>query len=64
MQRFEHAPSFQPRAGRCWFAYWDHCKPCGHIQHYEAARRHGGGRTIDPNSPEGRAIVEQISRGK
>lgn len=38
MQRKEHPEGFKPKPGRNWFRYWDHCIPCGHVQHYESAR--------------------------
>ncbi len=36
MQRFQHGTDWQPRPGH----YWDRCDPCGHTQHYEAAKVH------------------------
>lgn len=38
MQRYEHSPCWQPQPGKCWFRFWDRCEPCGHTQHYPAAK--------------------------
>lgn len=39
MRRCEHGPEWKPRADQpYYFAYWDKCRPCGHMQHYEAAK--------------------------
>lgn len=39
MQRFKHGPSWKPKARQPYFfAYWDICKPCRHIQMYEKAK--------------------------
>jgi hypothetical protein len=39
MQRYAHAPRWQPKPGRCFYAWWDTCKPCKHMQHYSDALR-------------------------
>lgn len=32
----------RPPAGKpVVYAYWDYCKPCGHLQHYHEARLEG-----------------------
>lgn len=39
MQRYQHPPAWKPKPGQPYhFAYWDRCKPCGHMQMYEAAK--------------------------
>jgi hypothetical protein len=37
MQRFEHSKAWKAKEGE-FFAYWDICRSCGRIQHYEEAR--------------------------
>ena len=39
MQRFEHTPAWRPKRGRCFYAWWDRCISCRHIQHYAKALR-------------------------
>lgn len=52
MQRCGHKDAWKPRPDQpYYFAYWDHCRRCRHIQHYEAAKRYLGSsavRQIDP----------------
>ena len=38
-QRFEHAPTWRPKRGRCFYAWWDRCMLCKRIQHYAEALR-------------------------
>ena len=38
MQRCEHKPEWTPRPGRFYFRFWDVCRKCRHIQHYEFAK--------------------------
>jgi hypothetical protein len=45
MQRFEHGPNWKPKASQPYFfRFWDICKGCRHIQHYEAAKTIVGDR--------------------
>jgi len=49
MERCQHGPEWQPKPMQpYYFSYWDRCKPCGHVQHYEAAKVH-----LDVREPEG-----------
>lgn len=39
MTRKSHPPNWRPKSGQpYYFAYWDVCDGCRHIQHYEAAK--------------------------
>lgn len=39
MLRHRHPESWKPRRGQpYYFDYWDICKQCRHIQHYEKAK--------------------------
>lgn len=38
MKRYEHAGTWQPEVGKYHFTFWDYCKPCRHVQHYESAK--------------------------
>jgi len=41
MQRYEHTPAWKPKPGQpYYFIYWDRCRHCYHLQHYEAAKVH------------------------
>jgi hypothetical protein len=39
MERFEHTPEWQPRPGKAWYAFWELCPRCRHLQHYPEAWR-------------------------
>lgn len=40
MQRFKHTDRWKPGKTQPYFYwYWDICKPCGRVQHYEDAKR-------------------------
>lgn len=60
MLRFRHPDGFVPKKAQpYYFAWWDVCRPCRHIQHYEEAKVY-----VDPNreqlarmNSEYRAIV-------
>jgi hypothetical protein len=44
MDRYGHGAGWKPRPAQpYWFTYWDRCPHCGHIQHYEEAKRFPGG---------------------
>lgn len=50
MQRREHPAGWKPQAAQpYYFLFWDTCKACRHIQHYEAAKVH-----IDDNGRQDR----------
>ncbi len=39
MQRFKHVDGWEPKTGQWYyFAWWDKCRPCRHLQHYEEAK--------------------------
>jgi hypothetical protein len=39
MQRYRHEPSWSPKSNwSYYFAHWDRCRPCRHMQNYEAAK--------------------------
>lgn len=43
MLRCEHKENWAPRKNQpFYFRYWDKCKKCRHIQHYESAKIHLG----------------------
>jgi hypothetical protein len=42
MQRRCHAAGFTPPRTGYWFEFWDVCRRCRHVQHYEPAKRYGG----------------------
>lgn len=40
MDRFGHGPSWAPKPWQpYYFAWWDICAPCRHMQNYEPAKR-------------------------
>jgi len=44
LDRYGHGAGWKPRPAQpYWFTYWDRCPHCGHIQHYEEAKRFPGG---------------------
>src|SRR4029077_5773064 len=58
MQRRCHAAGFTPPRTGYWFEFWDVCRRCKHVQHYEPAKRYGGEKreitvtTVEPTPPE------------
>lgn len=64
MRRLAHGLNWRPKAAQpYYYAYWDHCKPCRHIQHYEAAKI-----WVDPKPDTGEAdrlvaVKEQLGEG-
>ncbi len=39
MQRVKHGPNWKPKDRQpYYFAYWDKCRNCRHMQHYEIAK--------------------------
>lgn len=50
MQRFEHPSTFKPKRGQPYFfVFWDVCRTCRHIQHYEEAKTFIGPATNELN---------------
>ena len=40
MERMKHPDGFRPKADApYYFAWWDRCRPCMHLQHYDEAKR-------------------------
>jgi len=40
MERRTHTAQWRPKRGKpYYFAYWDWCGSCLHLQHYEVAKR-------------------------
>lgn len=40
MQRYQHPDGWEPKHQQpYYFVFWDRCSLCGHMQHYEAAKR-------------------------
>jgi hypothetical protein len=58
MQRFEHAPTWRPKRGRCFYAWWDRCMLCQRIQHYSDALQPSDG------SLRAKALVKWIKETK
>lgn len=57
MQRYEHSPLWT--AGKrqpFYYAYWDRCHACKHIQHYEIAKRYVQQKGLDDG------YVERLER--
>lgn len=47
MVRCEHKPGWKPKPNQpYYFLYWDYCKKCRHLQHYEAAKVYVGEPSI------------------
>lgn len=43
MIRRRHRPTWTPKPNQpYWFEFWDMCRKCKHIQHYESAKRFRG----------------------
>jgi hypothetical protein len=41
MERRSHPQGWEPKPGQpFYFAAWDYCRPCRHVQHYEAMKRY------------------------
>lgn len=38
MKRYEHDENWLPRSNSYYFKYWDTCKGCRRVQHYECAK--------------------------
>lgn len=39
MQRYRHSSEWTPKPKQPYFfAFWDVCRPCSHMQHYESAK--------------------------
>ncbi len=39
MERMKHGPTWKLKKDQpYYFRYWDRCRPCHHIQHYETAK--------------------------
>lgn len=57
MQRFTHPKGWKPKADQpYYFAYWDRCSPCMHLQHYDAAKvMRDGRRSAPPANPSSSA---------
>jgi DNA repair protein RadD len=49
MTRKTHPPGWRPKPTKAYyFEYWDTCKKCQHVQHYEAAKRYVAKKEVSP----------------
>lgn len=64
MGRFSHPPHWEPKKHQpFYFAYWDRCRKCHHLQHYESAKVLVNTPPLMENSDEVtriRAVMEQL----
>ena len=52
MDRYRHPNNWEPKDHQIlWYAYWDMCKPCKHLQHYERAKRFRHVHEAPPRRP-------------
>lgn len=60
MVRSEHGPSWKPKQNQpYYFNYWDKCRRCHHVQHYEVAKVMlvEEGASTDPLTEEFKAVM-------